>query len=426
MREQLPVVVVGAGLAGLACAHELAALGHPVLVLESTDRVGGRVVTDVVDGFTVDRGFQVLSTAYPALGTFADLDALALRRFPRGVRVRRAGALHEVPHPLASPAAPYRAARSGATDLRGKAALARYAAGLLASSPAAVKRRTDVAATQVWGERLPEQVVRDVLVPFMSGVVLDPRVRTSRVFTDLMMRMFVRGASAVPAAGMQRLPEQVAGRLPAGAVRLESPVVSVSGRSAELADGTTVDAAAVVVAADPWAAQVLVPDLGELPPGRGVTTYYFAAEPWSGADAALAVDADGSGVANSVVLTATAPEYSRDGRALIATSVFHDDEVPYRGPVLDVRAAEEVARELHRAPAAAWEPVTTRHVPYALPAMPAPLTLRKPTWFADRGVWVAGDHRDTSSIQGALVSGARVARSVARSLRLGTSWEEVR
>jgi len=298
------------------------------------------------------------------------------------------------------------------TDLRGKLALARYAAQLLAGSPRQLKGRADVPALEAWAEALPDQVVRDVLVPFASGVVLDPDVDTSRIFTDLMMRLFARGTSAVPATGMQRLPEAVAAGLPAGTVRFQSPVLEVARTSVRLLDGTLLEAGAVVVATDPWTAQVLVPDLGPLPRANGVTTYYFATESWAGQDAALAVDADAPGIANSVVLTATAPEYSADGRSLIATSVFHR----HGHPVLAAEEAAAAARALHRAPDAPWHPVATRTVPHALPAMPAPLELRKQTWFPERGVWVAGDHRDTSSIQGALVSGARVARSVAQEL----------
>ncbi|KAA1420965.1 FAD-dependent oxidoreductase [Nocardioides humilatus] len=412
---ELPVVVVGAGLAGLACARDLTRAGRPVVVLEAADRVGGRVATDTIDGFRIDRGFQVLNTAYPALASYVDLDDLRLRRFPRGVRIRRGGALRAVPHPLSSPTAALKAAGSPITGIRGKLALARYAGVLLASSPSSIKDRADVPAHEAWAH-LPEQVVRDVLVPFMAGVVLDDEVRTSRVFTDLMMRLFATGHSAVPAAGMQRLPEAIAAQLPPDVVRLEAPVTTVARTSVRLWDGTHVEASEVVVATDPWTAGRLVPDLGPLPSARGVTTYYFAAPAWAGQDGALAVDADGSGVVNSVILTATAPEYGDGRRSLIATSVLQRGEQPR----LDAAAAEAVARDLHQAPGAAWELVAQRDISHALPAMPAPLALRKPTWFDERGVWVAGDHRDTSSIQGALVSGGRVARSLLRA-RAGDS-----
>jgi glycine/D-amino acid oxidase-like deaminating enzyme len=403
----LPVLVVGGGLAGLACAARLHREGVPVLVLEAGDRVGGRVRSDVVDGFTVDHGFQVLNTAYPALRRAVSLTDLELRPLPRGIRIRREGHLHDLPHPAASPTAPVRALTSAATGLRGKAALARYAGGVLATRPRRLKERLDVTTGEAWAT-LPTGVVRDVLVPFVSGVVLEDEMTTSRVFTDLMMRMFATGRSAVPAAGMQALPRALARRLPPGAVRLESPVAEVRPDRAVLADGTTIDARAVVVATDPWGAPALVPALGTAPPSHGVTTYWFAARPWRDLDGTLTVDADGSGVTNSVVLTASAPSYSTDGRALVATSVLHTDG---RARV-DVDAARRTAAALHRAPHDDWELLAAHDLPFALPAMTAPHPLSRPAYLPGAGVWVAGDHRDTSSIQGALASGERVARSV--------------
>jgi hypothetical protein len=406
-----PVVVVGAGLAGLACAVRLRRDGVQVLLLEAGDAVGGRVRSDAVEGFTIDRGFQVLNTAYPALRTTVDLAALDLRPLPRGVRVRRDGRLHELPHPLSSAGAPLRAVASGAVGLRGKLGLARYAAGVVLGSPASVKSRPDVPATQAWAS-LPSEVVRGVLDPFLSGVVLEQPVTTSRVFTDLMMRMFALGTSALPAAGMKALPATLARRLPADAIRLETPVARVGATSVELGDGTVVPARAVVVATDPWVARDLVPDLGPAPEPRGVTTFYFAAPRWRGADGTLVVDADGSAVTNSVVLTESAPEYSTDGRALIATSVLD------RGPVpdADVAVVRDLAAELHGTTGEAWELVATRAVPRALPAMAAPHPLRRPVHLPGPDVGVARHHRDTSSIQGALVSGRRAALSVLRRL----------
>ncbi len=405
-----PVLVVGAGLAGLACARRLSAAGLEVLLLEAGDQVGGRVRTDTVDGFTIDRGFQVLNTAYPALKDAVDLDRLDLRHLPRGVRVRRRGSVEDLPHPLSSPSAVFRAASSGVADLRGKLALARYAGRVLASSPASLKKREDIEARTAWSQHVPDGVARNLLLPFMAGVVLEPEITTSRVFTDLMMRMFALGSSAVPAAGMQALPQALADRLPSAVLRRETSVAEVHRDGVVLRDGSSVEALAVVVATDPWTAHLLVPELGAPPQARGVTTYYFATDPWAGQDGTLVVDADGSGVRNSVILTRSAPEYSADGRALIATSVLHDGN----GPALTADQARAVAAELHQAPGSDWELVTTRDVPFALPAMTAPHPLRKAVHVADRGVWVTGDHRDTSSLQGALVSGARAATSVLR------------
>jgi glycine/D-amino acid oxidase-like deaminating enzyme len=399
------VLVVGAGLAGLACATRLADAGLGVRVLEAGDAVGGRMRTDVVDGFRLDRGFQVLSTGYPEARRVLDLAALDLRRLDSAVVVRRGGRLHRVANPLATPGALPGLLASSLLDVRGKLALAGYAGRATLLPPDRLRARPDVSGPEAWrAAGVPDAVVHDVLTPFLSGVVLERELTASRRFLDLMMRMFARGRSAVPALGMQRVPEQLAARLPEGTVQLESPVDEVRPDGVAAA-GEELTARAVVVAADAWTAARLVPALGEPPQARGVTTYYHAAPPWPGQSGTLVVDADGSGVANSVVLTAAAPEYSGDGRSLVATSVVHD---PSGSP-----AEPEVRRtlaSLHGRDSDEWELLATYDIPRALPAMTAPHPFRRPV--RCDGLYVAGDHRDTSSIQGALVSGRRAADAV--------------
>jgi hypothetical protein len=308
-----------------------------------------------------------------------------------------------VANPLATPTRLPELVVSPVARVRGKAALAAYAAQTTLLPPATLRRRADVPGPEAWRRAgIPDAVVRDVLVPFLSGVVLEREITASRRFLDLMMRMFARGRSAVPAGGMQRVPEQLAARLGPDRVHLGSPVSEVHPHGAVVA-GREVGAGVVVVATDAWTAHRLVPALGEPPAARGVTTYYHAAEPWPGQSATLVVDADGSGVANSVVLTAAAPEYSADGRSLVATSVVHDASAPS----LDERAVRRALAGLHEQDTADWQLVATYDVPHALPAMTAPHPFRKRV-LVD-GVVVAGDHRDTSSIQGALVSGRRAA-----------------
>ncbi|MGN6574240.1 MAG: NAD(P)/FAD-dependent oxidoreductase [Nocardioides sp.] len=412
LQNSVDVMVVGAGLAGLACATRLAASGVAVRVLEAGDAVGGRIRTDVKDGFRLDRGFQVLSTAYPEARRVLDLRSLDLRELDSAVVVRRGGRLHRVANPLATPGAVPGLLASSLLDPRGKLALATYA-GRDALLPAdRLRARPDVSGPAAWrAAGIPDAVVHDVLTPFLSGVVLERELTASRRFLDLMMRMFARGRSAVPALGMQRVPEQLAARLPEGTLQLEAPVDEV-GPDGVVVAGADLPARAVVVATDAWTAARLVPALGEPPAARGVTTYYHVSPPWPGQSGTLVVDADGSGVANSVVLTAAAPEYSGDGRSLVATSVVHDPSGVPAEP--DVR---RTLASLHRRDTDSWELLATYDIPRALPAMTAPHPFRRPV--RRDGVYVAGDHRDTSSIQGALVSGRRAADAVLTDLARG-------
>jgi phytoene dehydrogenase-like protein len=407
------VAVVGAGLAGLACARELTGRGLAVRVLEASDAVGGRVRTDHVDGFTLEHGFQVLNTAYPELARVVDLDTLDLRAFNPVVAVTMADRRVRVGNPVQSPGSLPSLLRLPVGGARGKLALGLYAGRCVAQPTSRLKHLPDVSAAHAWqAAGIPPDVVNGLLRPFFAGVLLEQGMTSSRRFTDLMMRMFVRGRSTVPAGGMQRLPELVAAGLPDGVVRLSSPVGRVRPTQVDTAAGVLA-ARAVVVAADPWTARELVPALGPPPVAHGVTTVYHAA-PAFDASASLLLDSDPTPVANSIALSAAAPEYAPRDRVLVSTSMLHGS-VPadVDGPV--VRRALE---RLHGTDTSGWEMLAAYDLPRALPGMEAPHPLRKPVRVtgADGTVYVAGDHRDTSSIQGALVSGRRAAEAVVADL----------
>jgi protoporphyrinogen oxidase len=412
------VVVVGAGLAGLACARALSAGGLDVVVLEAGDAVGGRVRTDHVDGFTLDRGFQVLNTAYPALADVVDLDALDLRPFDASVGVLVDGRRAVVGNPLQDARLLGPTLRVPAGGVAGKAALAAYAGACVALPARSVRRRADISAAEAWRRaRIPSDVVDTLLRPFLSGVLLELDMSSSRRFTDLMFKMFARGASTVPAGGMQRLPEQIAGGLPPGCVRTGVRVLAVTPSSVETDDGP-VAARGVVVATDGWAAADLLPGRVEAPPPRGVTTVYHAAADFPEATGMLLMEPGGSPVPNTIALSVAAPEYAPAGQVLVSSSVIHGPghQAGLHADGPEVRSA--LAR-LHGTETSSWQHVATYDLPQALPGMPAPHPMRRPVRLPGGSgtVYVAGDHRDTSSIQGALVSGRRCADAVLADLR---------
>jgi hypothetical protein len=239
---------------------------------------------------------------------------------------------------------------------------------------------------------------------------------TSRRFTDLMIRMFALGRSTVPARGMQQLPERVAAALPVDTVRLSCPVRRLDARVVETAARERISARAVVVATDPWTACSLLSDRIPLPEARGVTTVYHSAPDFPEASAALLLDAGPSPLANTIALSKAAPGYAPAGRVLVSSSMVHGS-VPDDADGPEVRRALSV---LHGTDASGWEHLATYDLPRALPGMPAPHRLRKPVRLSsgEDTIYVAGDHRDTSSLQGALVSGRRAATAVLADLGL--------
>jgi phytoene dehydrogenase-like protein len=400
------VVIVGAGLAGLRAAGLLARRGLDVVVLDAADRPGGRVATDLVDGFRLDRGFQVLNTVYPALRATTDLDALHLRPFVSGAAIRGDdGALHTFGNPLRRPGMAWPTVIDGLFGPLDKARLVAWTTRVLATPPQRTAMRIDrSAARDLAAAHLDGAVVERFLRPFLSGVLGERALVTSAAYVRLVWRCFALGTIAVPAAGMGALPAQLAHNLPEKVLRSGRRVNRVEPGRVE-ADGETLSARAVVVATDPRTAADLLPGL-DVAALHTLTTYYHAAPARPADEPLLHLDATGGPIANTVAMP---DAYAPAGRALVSSTV-----VGAAIPEPDVR--RELAR-IYGASTDDWEHLRTDEVRGALPAFPAGRPLRSAVDLGD-GVFVAGDHRDTPSQQGALVSGRRAAEAVLGHLRV--------
>lgn len=405
------VAVVGAGLAGLCAALHLARAGRSVQVYEASDAVGGRVRTDLVDGFRLDRGFQVYDTAYPESAHVLDHDALDLKLFPNGALLRLEGRFHRLLDPRQDPLHAWQAALAPFGGWKDKAALVRLGLRVRLSDGQRLLHRPETTAYRSFRrDGLSDAVIDHLLRPFLSGILLEDELSTSNRYVELVLRSFARGRQAVPAAGMQAIPEQLAARLPEP-VQFGARARAVRPTGLDLEDGPTVSADAVVVAADPSTATGLVPEWGPAPTPRRTTTYYYAA-PTSPTDGSglLALNGDGAGpVGNVLTLTDRAPGYGP--RPLVQASTLQAD-VPET--VIRHQLEDWFGRRV-----ADWEHLRTVDVPYALPAADPPQhRLRRPVR-VERGLYVCGDWRDSPSIQGAMVSGRRAAEAVLRDLSAG-------
>ncbi|MFB7545835.1 NAD(P)/FAD-dependent oxidoreductase [Streptomyces zaomyceticus] len=407
--EGCDVTVVGAGAAGLACAADLTAAGLSVRLLEADGVVGGRMRTDRVAGFTVDRGFQVFNTSYPQVKRRLDLRALRLRPFTPGVLVHTGDGLLRFTDPTRRP-------RESRDLLPGRLASGRDLLALTAMTardvlaPAGrLRARPDgTTLTALADAGVSPELVETFFRPFLSGVFLEDDLETSARFFHFVWRSMLRGTLCLPADGIGAVPAQLASRLPPGVLRTGSPVAALTPRGVALDDGSETRSPRVVVATGQRAAAELLPGLA-VPRGRTVTTLYHAAARPPLAEPVLVVDSRRRFL-NSCVLTAVHPRYSPDGRALVSTSVLG---VP---DAREVTAVAGALGEVYGADTGAWELVHQVTVHDALPAMPGPHPLSRTTRVTP-GRYVCGDHRATGSLQGALASGTRAAREVLADLR---------
>jgi glycine/D-amino acid oxidase-like deaminating enzyme len=432
--SSLRAVIVGAGLAGLACASDLAAAGAAVQVLEAGDAVGGRMRTDRRAGFLLDRGFQVFNTSYPQVRRRCDLRALQLCAFTPGVLLHTGQGRIRFTDPTRQPGRAAEVLSGRLAGPRDLAALGVLSARDMLLPARLIKRgqdRTTLAALAAAG--ISDELIERFFRPFLAGVFLEDELATSSRFFHLVWRSMLRGTLCLPRRGIQAVPAQLAAALPPGTIRLQAPVSSLTDDGVLLADGSELRADAVVVATGAAAAAALLPGLS-VPATRTVTTVYHAAPAPPLAEPTLLVDTELVGtelvgtelvgtelvdtelvhtetvdserkVLHTSVLSEVTRTYSGDGRALVSTSVLGEDAAGLEPAVRRRLSA------LYGTQTTGWEHLATYTVAGALPAMIPPHSLSRRCRVAPRR-YVCGDHRATGSVQGALASGSRAAREV--------------
>ncbi|UXY19392.1 FAD-dependent oxidoreductase [Streptomyces cynarae] len=431
---QADVVIVGAGVAGLAAAHRLTSAGVSTTVLEAAHGVGGRMSTEKVDGFRLDRVGQLLSTSYPELGLTPGLDALVLRPFAPGVLVhsggrhRRAGAL-----PMAGGArgalnavralagaprsgsgtAGVRAVRPRAAGspapLGGAVDQARLNAALARMAATPVERllaRPESTAGRALAARgMPARTVEGFLRPLLAALLCDPELGMSSRAADLALRAFASGRLCLPEGGAEMLPELLAQALPSGTVHTGVRATSISTTSVTTAEHGEFRCRAVLLATDAHAAAELLPGL-RVPEFHPVTVVHHTMDEPPPTGASLLLDADRDGpVAHTAVVSLVDPSRAPAGRPLVSSTVLG-------APPEDVDGAVRAhLTRLYGTSTTRWETLAVHHTARAVPVMRPPHDVRRPVRLL-AGLYVCGDHRDTGTVQGALHSGHRAASAV--------------
>ena len=418
----IDAVIVGAGLAGLSCAISLEAAGVRVTLLEASDKPGGRVRTDVVEGFRLDRGFQVLLTAYPEAKRLLDHRALQLKKFEPGALVWHDGKFHRFADPFRNPAGAARFLFDSVVPLGDKLQVARLRARVQRGTFEEIFARPE-RTTRDYLQSMPfsAAMIDRFFEPFFAGIFLEHDLVTSSRFFEFLFRMFSVGDTAVPAEGMEQIPLQLASRLQVGTLQTGARVSKVTrgleSFALDLEGKPNLEARAVVLAVAGNEGNALLGGVGgwSVPEVRNwnqTTAYCYAAERVAVNEPIIMLNGEGraAGPVNNVaVMSAVSAAYAPPGAHLVVASVVGassaEQEVrahvrKWFGPVVD-----------------SWRLLRSYPIPHALPQQ------RHAEWeqAAVRlggagGVYMCGDYRETASIQGALASGRRAAEAVLEDL----------
>lgn len=406
--SRVDVVVIGAGLAGLAAARHLHSKSFSVALLEREDDVGGRVRTDTVEGFRLDRGFQILLTAYPELRRQVDLPGLDIQTFDPGALVMIRGKSYSVSDPFRSPRTLLGTARAPIGTLADKARIALLRARTLRGDPRELLRGQDLSTIVALRRAgFSQSMIDRFFRPLFGGIQLDPSLGTSRRMFDIIFRSLGEGDAGVPRLGMGALPRQMADRLP-GLVHLSTKVESIDGRTIVTADGRRVEARAVIVAAELPAARELVSLRDRT--DRRAGAVYFSADKAPTTSKLVILDGSGKGpVLNAAVMSNVAPSYAPAGKHLVVAAL----------PNVVDGDLETMARDQMRSwwgsQVDGWRHLRTYRITHAGVEQRPPFAPKRNIALGN-GVFVCGDHRDTGSLQGALFSGRRCGELVAGAL----------
>jgi protoporphyrinogen oxidase len=402
---------VGAGLTGLACAKRLREADISSTILEATDSIGGRVRTDHVDGFLLDRGFQVFLTAYPEAKQVLDYPKLDLQEFFPGALIRVDHQFHQIADPFRFPLKAVQSLLSPIGTLSDKIRVARLVQKVQHADldhPPIFSETSTLEALRQFG--FSEMIITRFFRPFWGGVFLDVALSTSSRIFEFLLRMFSQGAIALPASGMESIPQQLAANLYPESIATNTPVFSVKGTQVILDSGDMLQGKAVVIATEGPAAAQLVP--GQVTPdSQSVTTLYFVSNEIPFPGPFLILNGEGKGPINHMcVVSQIASSYAPPGLSLVSVTVLESTHTSDQELMKDVRTQ---LKDWFGPMAEEWRHIRTYQIPYALPSQLPPFQQTTSYQRADLpGIFVCGDHVESATHHGALRSGRLAAKSV--------------
>ncbi len=415
-------LVVGAGLAGLACALRLHQAGRDFLLVDAAEAPGGRVRTDAHEGFLLDRGFQVLLTAYPEAQRVLDYQQLHLQRFFSGAFVQRQGQRHLLADPWRHPLAASTTLLSPLSTWGDRLRIGRLRAQAAASAQPPADRPVEDISTADFLRHygFSQSFQQAFLHPFFRGIFLEPHLHTSARMFHFVFGMMARGETSLPLSGMQAIPRQLANRLPSASLRMNTRCVQWTSGAATLTDGGDIAANRTatgtevrfrhgILATDAATTAHLL-GLPAPPTPRATTCLYFAAQRSPLDRPAICLNGDGRGIVNHVAVPSDiSPRYAPPGAALVSVTLIGSPAIE---PSTLVDAVRRELAGWFGDGVRAWSHLRTDHIPFAQPNQDAGCfqAARLPR-HAD-GTWLCGDHLTDASIDGALRSGRFTAEAI--------------
>ena len=408
------ITIIGAGISGLTAAVYLHQKGYKVQILEASERAGGRIKTDIIDGFRLDRGFQVLLTEYPETKALLDYNILNLKRFLPGATVLYDRGQFEIADPFRRPTALFATLFAPVGNLKDKINTLFLKNKLVKITISAIFKQPETdTISQLKNYGFSSKMINRFYKPFFSGIFLENDLKTSSNMFDFVMKMFSEGDAAIPELGMEEIPKQLVAMLPENSIQYNVKVSAIENNKIICENGTTLEADKIIIATEAigLAGNYISKTKQNF---HQVTTMYFEASiaPTQKAVVVLNASKDKKWVNNLTVLSNISNEYAPKGKVLISIS--------YNGiPAIDDATLSEnmkaELKQLYGNQVNYWKLLKTYRINYALPHQEKVSNeVSNSEIKINDNLFICGDHLLNGSINAAMKSGRMVAELIAR------------
>lgn len=409
MKQDQKIYIIGAGISGLIAAYELERAGYSPVILEASDMAGGRVRTDEYDGFLLDRGFQVLLTAYPEAQRYLDYNDLNLKQFDPGAIILQPGNSFTIDDPLRYPSKLINMAFSPVGTLMDKVKIYQLTQMLKQKTEKEIFLEPSTTTLQFLKDYgFSEKIINNFFKPFFKGIFLENELSTSSRMFKFVFKMFSLGHASIPENGMQAIPEQLKNKLTKSQFKFNTPVERVEGRKIYLVTGEDLEADSIIIATRPD--KILKQLQGQFKPFRKVINLYFSLSHSFIAQPKIALVSDDKFLINNLVfMTDVSKAYSKNDKALLSVSITKPVEV-------NDKLAKMIAKELSaltKINAEYFEHLQTYEIEEALPQVEdMGYSLDSGNTKIHDGVFLAGDYLLNGSINAAMTAGRKAAEAI--------------
>jgi protoporphyrinogen oxidase len=358
------VLIIGAGIAGLTAAKVLKESGKKIKIIEASATIGGRVQTDKVDGFLLDRGFQVLLTAYPEAKRFLDYESLNLKKFSAGAIILNEKGISEIGDPLREPSTLFKTITSPVGSFTDKLKMLFLKLNLSTTTIDSVFLKDECTTLEYLKQKgFSNKMITQFFKPFMTGIFLESGLKTSSRMFEFVFKMFSESDTSIPFNGMGMIPAQLAKNLLPEELVLNDRVTSINGNTVTTSNGKNYEAKNFLIATD--AGNLPSPFTKKSIEKKSVLCLYFSADKAPFTKPLIALNACVNKLVNNIsVVNKISSGYSPDGKHLIAVSII-DHEINYGESILIKNVLKEIS--FWYADAIHWTHLRTYNIDYALP-----------------------------------------------------------